>query len=131
MQKVQADFGMAILLITHDLGVVAQMCDRVAVMYAGQIVEEAPVSEIFKAPKHPYTQGLLNSLPVMGAAGLLGTPEQKPRLIPIEGQPPSIYNMPPGCAFEPRCAQRLPICPEAFPPKTVLSDTHCVKCYLY
>ncbi len=93
MREIQRERGMAILLITHDLGVVAEMCDNVVVMYAGSAVEYATVSELFNRPKHPYTVGLLNSIPRPGSD----------RLVPIDGQPPSLINLPDACRFAPRC----------------------------
>jgi oligopeptide/dipeptide ABC transporter ATP-binding protein len=121
MKEIQRTHNTAILLITHDLGVVAEMCDEVAVMYAGRIIEQAPVKELFKAPLHPYTQGLLNSLPT----------RTRHRLEPIEGQPPSLTEIPAGCAFEPRCQQRLEICTSAFPAATRQGEAHRVHCYLH
>ncbi len=121
LREIRKEHQTAILLITHDLGVVAEMCDEVAVMYAGRVVEKASAYDLFKAPKHPYTLGLLNSLPTM----------TRSRLEPIEGQPPSITAMPPGCSFEPRCQKRLPVCPSRFPQEAQLSDSHSVSCYLY
>ncbi|QRF24767.1 ABC transporter ATP-binding protein [Alicyclobacillus sp. TC] len=96
MKGISKDLGTSILLITHDLGVVAEMCDRVAVMYAGQIVEQGSVDDIFFNPQHPYTRGLLNAIPKIDA-------EQKQRLQPIEGNVPPITRMPKGCRFSPRC----------------------------
>ena len=101
--------------------VVAEMCDRVAVMYAGRVVESAPVVDLFKHPKHPYTQGLLNSLPVMN----------RQRLEPIEGHPPALADIPVGCAFEPRCRFRMDVCVTAFPAITEVSALHQVRCYLH
>ena len=121
MQHLQQELGMAIILITHDLGVVAELCHRVAVMYAGRLVEEADVIELFEAPHHPYTKGLINSLPQ----------RNKDKLEPIDGQPPPLTAMPAGCSFEPRCPQRMAVCTSAFPLPTTLSGTHCVNCYLY
>jgi len=126
LREIRQDNGTSILLITHDLGVVAEMCDRVVVMYAGRIVEQAQVRSLFKNTAHPYTKGLLHSLPT--------TTHQ--RLEPIDGQPPSIQAMPPGCPFTPRCKERMDICPTAFPAKTLLpsntdSTPHEVSCYLY
>lgn len=121
MKDIQQEFETAIILITHDLGVVAEMCHDVAVMYAGRIVEKAPVKELFKIPKHPYTQGLLNSLPTRG----------KTRLEPIEGQPPSLVEIPEGCSFEPRCNKRIAQCTVAFPPVTQVGQAQQVCCYLY
>lgn len=124
MREIQREHGTAILLITHDLGVVAEMCHEVAVMYAGRIIEKAPVHDLFKNPLHPYTQGLLNSLPT----------RTRQRLEPIEGHPPSIYEIPTWCAFEPRCMNRMEICCTAFPHLTregADSQSHEVHCYLY
>ena len=128
LREIRREHGTAILMITHDLGVVAEICDRVAVMYAGRIVEEAAVRDLFKNPKHPYTWGLLNSLPTADKLG-----EQtgvKRRLEPIEGQPPAITAMPPGCPFHPRCSKKMDICPTEFP-ATDREGTHTVSCYLY
>ena len=115
--------GLALLLITHDLGVVAEMADRVAVMYAGRIVEEAPVDELFADPKHPYTRGLLASIP----GGAPGT-----RLQAIQGTVPPLGELPPGCSFTPRCPNRFEPCPTAHPGTTDLRRirTGRVKCYL-
>lgn len=121
LREIRKEHQTAIMLITHDLGVVAEMCDEVAVMYAGRVVEKASVLDLFKAPRHPYTLGLLNSLPTMNRS----------RLEPIEGQPPSITEIPEGCTFEPRCAKRMAICKTRFPLGAKLSDTHQVSCYLY
>ena len=128
LRDIQKSHGTAILMITHDLGVVAEMCDDVAVMYAGSLVEEADVRDLFAAPRHPYTQGLLHSLPTIDGAG------NRTRLIPIEGQPPSITEVPPGCPFTPRCPQRMDICSTAFPARTrtdTANGPHHVCCYLY
>lgn len=121
MRELQQELGMAVLLITHDLGVVAELCQNVAVMYAGRMVEQADVNTLFKNPSHPYTQGLMASLPMPG----------KQRLIPIEGQPPALNEIPQGCSFEPRCDKRFDPCPLAFPASTSLSDAHTVSCYLH
>ncbi len=121
MRDLQREHQTTILLITHDLGVVAELCDRVAVMYAGRIVEDADVATLFSDPKHPYTRGLLNSLPTM----------TRERLQPIEGQPPTITEIPEGCAFEPRCNERMAECTRAFPPTVAMSEQQRVACYLY
>jgi oligopeptide/dipeptide ABC transporter ATP-binding protein len=102
IRSVQADLGMALLLITHDLGVVAEMVDEVAVMYAGRVVEAGPVDEIFVSPRHPYTQGLLESMPSRSRRG--------ERLKVIKGSVPNPFNMPPGCNFAPRCPSRFEPC---------------------
>lgn len=121
MKEIQQEFKTAIILITHDLGVVAELCDRVAVMYAGRIVEEASVKTLFKNPLHPYTQGLLNSLPK-------ATQE---RLEPIEGQPPALTEIPKGCSFEPRCHARMEVCTSKFPDTSEQKEEQRVRCYLY
>ncbi len=118
MRSIQKDEGMSILLITHDLGVVAEMCDDVAIMYAGSIVEHAPVVDLFKRPKHPYTVGLLNSIPRPGST----------RLTPIDGQPPSLINLPAGCRFASRCPLVEPKCLEALPPLEEKLPGHTARC---
>jgi len=118
---------LAILLITHDLGVVAEVADRVCVMYTGKIVEESPVDELFADPKHPYTRGLLRSVPKMTVAGI-AKPE---RLQTIEGTVPSPTNLPFGCHFAPRCEFRMDICTEGEIPLTALLNEIKVRCVLY
>lgn len=120
LREIQKDQGTAIVLITHDLGVVAEMCDTVAVMYAGSVVEYATVEELFKNPKHPYTIGLMNSLPKPGSQ----------RLIPIEGQPPSLVNLPNGCRFANRCSLRVDSCEVSIPPLEEKSAGHDARCFL-
>jgi len=122
MNEMQARLGSAIILITHDLGVVAETCRNVLVMYGGNMVEYGTATQIFDAPKMPYTMGLLESLPRLDQAGS--------RLIPIEGQPPNLLRMPPGCAFEPRCRYRMPICKE---PVSLydFGAGHLARCFLY
>src|SRR5262249_10330532 len=105
--SLRQEMNMALVLISHDLGVIAEACERVAVMYAGRIVEEAPIARIFDAPAHPYPQGLLGALPPIEG-------ERRP-LAAIPGQVPDPRAMPPGCAFAPRCAQRLDACGAAVP----------------
>ena len=112
LRSLQRKMGLALLLITHDLGVVAEMADRVAVMYAGRIVEEAPVNDLFADPKHPYTRGLMASIP----GGAPGT-----RLQAIQGTVPPLGELPPGCSFTPRCPSRFEPCPKAHPGTTVFS----------
>ncbi|MCM0754498.1 ABC transporter ATP-binding protein [Desulfovibrio aminophilus] len=114
--------GGATLLITHDLGVVARAADRVAVMYAGQIMEQAPVGRLFKNPLHPYAQGLLASLPRPGSRG---------RLTPIPGTVPSIFDLPRGCRFHPRCPKRFQPCDSEAPPLFTPEAGHDVRCWLY
>ena len=122
LQEMKEKFHLALLLITHDLGVVAGHADRVAVMYAGRIVEEGPMRQVFRSPAHPYTRGLLASIPG-------GTPWQ--RLQAIEGTVPNLANLPPGCAFEPRCPNRFELCPTAPPPPYDVGPNQRARCYLY
>jgi peptide/nickel transport system ATP-binding protein len=116
-----------VLLITHDLGVVAEVADRVAVMYTGRIVEESPVDELFARPKHPYTEGLLRSVPKLTAEHVV----KKERLETIEGVVPSPTELPPGCHFAPRCSYRLPRCTEAEIPLYDLEGGVQVRCVLF
>lgn len=118
LRDIQKEQGMAILLITHDLGVVAEMCDRVAVMYAGSVVEQAAVHELFENPKHPYTVGLLNSVPRPGSS----------RLQPIDGQPPSLVDLPEGCRFANRCPLMVPDCLAAIPALEPKAPDHVARC---
>ncbi|MCC7124730.1 MAG: ABC transporter ATP-binding protein [Acidobacteria bacterium] len=122
LRDMKREFGISLLLITHDLGVIAETADRVAVMYAGRIVEHGPVREVFRAPAHPYTRGLLASIP----GGTAGT-----RLQAIEGTVPSLVALPPGCAFEPRCPYREDECRRAVPRMTPVGDAHGVRCILH
>lgn len=119
MREINQEFGMSILLITHDLGVVAEMCDRVVVMYAGKVVEEANVYDLFANPKHPYTKGLLASTPVIG--------KRAKRLDSIPGNVPSLDNMPKGCPFASRCAQCFAKCEEEMPPTFLHEDEHGIR----
>jgi oligopeptide/dipeptide ABC transporter ATP-binding protein len=114
----------AILLITHDLGVVAEMCDRVLVMYAGQIVEAGSAEQIFHLPKHPYTVGLLESLPQLNA-------DRTTRLTSIPGQPPDLAKLPPGCPFADRCPRVMEICRMEEPGRTEVAPGQYVRCHLY
>ncbi len=123
MQELRQKLGMSIIMITHDLGVVASMCERIAVMYAGHIVEYGTADEIFYEPKHEYTKGLINSIPKLSV-------QEIERLVPIEGQPVDLLNPPAGCPFAPRCANCMKICLREMPPKTELSDTHYSHCWL-
>jgi oligopeptide/dipeptide ABC transporter ATP-binding protein len=118
---------LAVLLITHDLGVVAEVAERVAVMYTGKIVEESPVDELFAQPKHPYTEGLLRSVPKLTAAGVV----RKQRLETIEGTVPRPTDLPPGCHFAPRCPHRMPRCTEGEIPLYDLAGDVSVRCVLY
>jgi len=127
MRNLKAQTDTAIILITHDLGVVAEMCDRVNVMYAGRIVEEAPVEILFQHPKHPYTEALIGSTPVLGQAGK--------ELTTIPGSVPNLINLPAGCKFAPRCKARveneLEICVEEEPELKKIAPDHWVRCWLY
>ena len=121
MQKLQKEMGMAILMITHDLGVVAQMCDEVIVMYAGTICEQGTVDEIFYNPRHSYTKGLLRSIPTL---------EQSGRLQPIAGSPIDLLNMPEGCPFAPRCEDAMRICLKKRCERKAINDSHYAACWL-
>jgi len=123
LADLRQQLGTAIILITHDLGVVARLCDRVAVMYAGQVVESADVQALFSRPQHPYTQALMSSIP------RLDRPLMQ-RLPSIEGAPPNPAFLPGGCPFHPRCPQRLPKCETVAPPPTRVSVTHEARCHL-
>ena len=125
MRRLQAETGMSILFITHNLGVVAHHADDVVVLYAGRVVEAAPVRSLFATPAHPYTQGLLACLP--GKAHAAGQPRPK-RLFAIRGQVSSPLSPPPGCAFEPRCDQAIPACAQAVPPLVVTDDLRQARC---
>ncbi|MCL6451923.1 MAG: ABC transporter ATP-binding protein [Acetobacteraceae bacterium] len=113
----------AIMIITHDLGVVARIAQRVIVMYAGKIIEEGPVREIYQNPRHPYTVGLLSAVPRLDA-------REKKRLVPIYGQPPDLIQPPRGCAFSPRCDYAMRVCAEAEPEVVTVSDGHRASCWL-
>ena len=121
LKRLQQETRMAILFITHDFGVVARMCDRVAVMYAGRIVECGPVDQVFDNPSHPYTQALIASVPKMTA-----TTE---RLYTIEGQPPSLMDLPPGCRFAARCPHADQRCRDAYPPSFTAGAEHTADCW--
>jgi oligopeptide/dipeptide ABC transporter ATP-binding protein len=123
MRDLQREFGMSIIFITHNLGVVAEMCDNVVVMYAGRPIEHTDVRSTFREPKHPYTWGLLHSVPKLYV--------RQERLIPIEGQPPSLIDLPPGCPFAPRCPFVMDVCVQADPPDYNVGPGHTAKCYLY
>jgi peptide/nickel transport system ATP-binding protein len=121
LASLQRDLGMAMLLITHDLGVVAQVCRRVCVMYAGRIVEQAPAAALFRQPRHPYTAGLLASRP------RLARPQERLPAIPGQVPPPGARGR--GCAFAERCARRLPRCAEERPPLAPLAAGHAAACW--
>lgn len=120
IQALQKDAGMGLILITHDLSVARRIADRVAVMYAGRIVEQAPTEELFANPSHPYTRGLLQSTP--------GTAKLGEALTPIPGSPPDLRNLPKGCPFQPRCAQAQDACSSQAPPVVRISDGHTSRC---
>jgi peptide/nickel transport system ATP-binding protein len=122
--EMKSRFGTAIMLITHAMGVVAETAQRVAVMYAGKIVEEASVEELFARPRHPYTQGLIRSIPRLDKAGA------KTRLEAIPGTVPSLTDLPPGCRFAPRCRFAMPVCTRAIPPLREVAPGHKVACVL-
>ena len=122
LKEIQRETGVAILFITHDLGVVARMCDRVAVMYAGRIVEQGGIHEIFDNPSHPYTQALLGSIPKME--------ERVERLTAIEGQPPALFALPQGCRFAARCPHVHDRCEETYPAEFTGPDEHSAACWL-
>jgi peptide/nickel transport system ATP-binding protein len=125
MRRLQHEYGMAIMLITHDLGVVAEMADDVVVMYLGRVVEQAPVDEIFYAPKHPYTQALLRSIPHIRS-------KSREHLASIAGFVPHPYNRPPGCPFHPRCVSFMPgVCDRHEPDLQQIETQHAVSCFLY
>ena len=121
MQQLQTELGMSIMLITHDLGVIAEMCDDVVVMYGGRIAEAGPVEKIFEAPSHPYTRGLLESIPRLSG-------QRKSRLRVIEGMVPALKDMPPGCRFRNRCPYAIDRCREQ-PAIDVVSEDHYVACH--
>src|SRR5688500_1927684 len=123
----KARMGMAVMLITHAMGVIAETAQRVVVMYAGKVVEEAPVGELFRAPRHPYTQGLIRSIPKLTAAEVV----KKERLETIEGVVPSPTALPPGCHFAPRCPYRMPRCTEEEIPLYQLESGAQVRCVLF
>lgn len=122
MTSLQKELGMSIIMITHDLGVVAQMCDEIIVMYAGSICEQGTADEIFYNPQHEYTKGLLNSIPSASTAGK--------KLQPITGTPIDLLNMPKGCAFAPRCNVTMKVCLDEIPPRIFVNDDHASSCWM-
>ena len=121
LKTIQRDTGVGIILITHDLSIVAGLCHRIAVMYAGRIIETGKVRDIYKNPAHPYTQALLEAIPHLG--------QKRERLAAIPGQPPNLLDPPKGCRFAPRCPKRMSVC-DKYPPATDLGDGHGVHCWL-
>ena len=124
LKETQRQSNLAIIFVSHDMGTIGRMCDRVAVMYAGRIVEEAPVDQLFDNPAHPYSEALVRSLPSAEATG--------DRLPQIQGEPPDMHNLPPGCAFAARCPKAMDICHEQYPPTvSVDSPDHSTACWLH
>ena len=125
LQALQEQFGMSVMIITHDLGVVAEMCDEVVVMYLGEVVEQADVDSLFYDPLHPYTRALMESIPRLGQG-------KKQSLNPIQGAVPDPFSRPEGCAFHPRCRQRVTgVCDKIHPQLTQMPDGRRVRCVLY
>jgi oligopeptide/dipeptide ABC transporter ATP-binding protein len=123
LKELQQQHRLAMIFVTHNLGIVARMCDRVGVMYAGRIVEIGPVRRLFTAPAHPYTRALLTSVPRLG--------KKTARLLAIDGQPPDLARLPSGCAFAPRCPEAMDRCRTEAPPETAIADGHTARCWLY
>jgi oligopeptide/dipeptide ABC transporter ATP-binding protein len=123
LEELQNKHRLAMIFITHNLGIVSKICDRVAVMYAGRIVEMGPVRQIFKSPAHPYTQALLESIPRLGA--------RRERLTAIEGQPPDLAHLPGGCAFAPRCPHAMERCRAEAPPQFTVAPGQASACWLH
>jgi peptide/nickel transport system ATP-binding protein len=121
LRDLQRDLGLSMIFVTHDIGVAVEVADRVAVMYAGRIVEIGPVRDVIRNPRHPYTVGLLST---RGHAGLV----KGARLPAIPGMPPDLANLPPGCAFAPRCQHAIPACRDTVPPASTISEHHHVRC---
>jgi oligopeptide/dipeptide ABC transporter ATP-binding protein len=121
LKELQRETGVALIFVTHDLGIIAKMCDRVAVMYAGRIVEQGSVRDIYNHPQHPYTEGLLKSIPKLGS---------KEPLYAIPGQPPNLAQLPPGCAFAPRCPYAVERCRDDEPEEITVVDGHRYRCWL-
>jgi oligopeptide/dipeptide ABC transporter ATP-binding protein len=127
MMQLKEEFEAAIMLITHDLGVIAEIAQRVVVMYAGKVVEEGQTRAILEDPKHPYTRGLLKSIPKLGDRARYG----RQRLQEISGIVPSLYELPPGCSFYPRCPEAMALCRDKVPELVDIGDVHRVRCWLY
>jgi oligopeptide/dipeptide ABC transporter ATP-binding protein len=127
MMDLKEDFDAAIMLITHDLGVIAEIAQRIVVMYAGKVVEEGRTTTIFEDPRHPYTRGLLKSIPKLGERSQYG----RQRLQEIPGIVPSLYELPPGCSFYPRCPESMAMCQESVPKLVDTGEAHLVRCWLY
>jgi peptide/nickel transport system ATP-binding protein/oligopeptide transport system ATP-binding protein len=127
MMRLKEDYDTAVMMITHDLGVIAEIARRIVVMYAGKVVEEGPTGAIFEDPKHPYTQGLLKSIPKLGERAKHG----RKRLQEISGIVPSLYDLPAGCSFSPRCPRSMEICKQNVPGLIRIDESRRVRCYLY
>ncbi len=123
LARLSREFGTAVIIITHNLGVVARYADRVNVMYAGKIIETSSAANVYSDPRHPYTLGLLNSVPRLDQA-------MQEKLIPIEGLPPDLGRLPPGCSFYPRCTYRLDKCREEYPPLRLVAENHYAACWV-
>ena len=123
MSRLSREFGTAVIIITHNLGVVARYARRVNVMYAGRIIETGSAEDVYGDPRHPYTLGLLNSVPRLDQVA-------QEKLIPIEGLPPDLVHLPPGCAFYPRCTYRIDKCKEEYPPLQLVSENHYAACWV-
>jgi oligopeptide/dipeptide ABC transporter ATP-binding protein len=121
LRELQEQTGVAIIFVTHNLGIVARMCDKLAVMYAGKIVEAGSVRELFNSGRHPYTKALLGSMPKLG---------NKDKLLAIPGQPPDLATLPPGCPFHPRCPEAMAQCSSEQPPEVPLADSWSARCWL-
>ena len=126
MIRLKEDFGAAIMMISHNLGVIAAMAQRIVIMYAGRVVEEGPTREVFKDPRHPYTKGLLRSIPRLGQRSGQG----RQRLAEISGMVPSIFRLPQGCAFHPRCPEKGPVCLDRRPQINSLDNSRRVRCWM-
>ncbi len=127
MLKLKEELKTAVQIITHDLGVIAETADRIVVMYAGRVVEEAATVTLFQNTLHPYTRGLLNSIPLLGSR----TAGKQQALEEIKGMVPSLYGLPPGCKFRERCPDAMPVCREREPDLTAIGDGHAVRCWLH
>jgi oligopeptide transport system ATP-binding protein len=122
LKDMQSRTNMGLVMITHDLGIVAETCDRVVIMYAGKIVESGTVQRVYQRPAHPYTEALMEALPKLGS--------KKKRLFQIEGEPPNLLQLPPGCSFWPRCHKVMEICRSEYPPMSALKDGGEAACWL-
>ena len=122
LKEMQQKTEMGLIFVTHDLGIVAESCDRVAIMYAGRIVEKGSVKRVFEDPAHPYTRALLRALPKMGS--------KRKRLYQIDGEPPNLSELPTGCSFHPRCSHKMEICWTQYPPESAVNGGGHASCWL-